>query len=448
MERPNKTAKSKSFVLAVLFLLSIFLIGKKVILATDYTSTHFIVRDPVIVDAGGFATSSSFQYFTSLGQFVIGESSSSNFIDRSGFQYYSTVVNPVLSGTSGNASASLSWTASTGNLGVVVSGYAVGMSTVSGSGYTFTNVGNVLTYNLTGLSNGTAYYIVVKTLDGLGNEVARSNEITVTPASSTGGGGGGGGGSSGSGTVSTGVVLSGYAYPLSQVTILKDGVIVAQTIAGADAQFSVRLTNLSSGSYNFSVYTTDDNGIRSTPFSFPIFVGEGVTATVTGIFLTPTIDTDKSAVKQGDDIVIFGQTAPESDVTIQVNSNTQLFRSVQSDKNGVYLYNLNTAPLEKGSHNTKSKTLLDNGESSGYGKAVGFLVGDENISKNPGEGAGSCRADLNEDSRVNLVDFSIAAFWYKKPLNESMKEKEKSCLNGDGIINLIDFSVMAFYWTG
>jgi hypothetical protein len=330
-------------------------------------------------------------------------------------------------------------------LGVSISGYEVGVSSTSGGGYVFTNVGNVLSYNMTGLTNGNNYYVVVRALDGLANEVARSGQITISPSGGASGGGGGGSGTS-SGTASTGVLFSGYAYPLSQVVILRDGVIAAQTIAGADAQFSVKLTNIGVGSYNFSVYGTDNNGIRSASFSFPIFVSEGVTANVTGIFITPSIDTDKSQVKQGDDIVIFGQTVPESDVTIQVNSETQLFREVKSNTSGVYLYNLNTAPLEKGNHNTKSKTLLENGQSSGYGRSVGFVVGNENIIKTPD--AGACRADLNEDTKVNLVDFSIAAFWYKKPLNEAIKTKEKSCLNGDGVINLADFSIMAFYWTG
>lgn len=442
--KKNKTTRITDYILVVLFFtLAIF--GKsRISLATDYTSSHYILRDPVLSEGAGYASSSTFQYLTSIGQAFIGESTSTSFINRSGFLYYSTVTNPVLSGTAGDTTASLSWTASTGSLGVNISAYEVGVSTTSGSGYTFTNVGNVLTRNVTGLTNGVTYYIVVRALDALGDDVALSNQITVTPASS--GGGGGGGGSSGGGQIATGIRFSGYAYPLSEVTILKDGDIVVQTIAGGDAQFSVRLSDLASGSYNFSVYGTDKDGIRSTPFSFPVFITQGATVDITGIFITPTIDTDKSQVKQGDDIVIFGQTTPESNVTIQVNSNNQLFANATSDRNGVYLYNFNTAPLELGNHSTKSKTLLENGQSSGYGRQIGFVVGNENVLKEAG--VGTCHADLNDDARVNLTDFSIAAFWYKKTLNTSIIEKEKNCLNGDGIINLTDFSIMAFYWTG
>lgn len=265
-----------------------------------------------------------------------------------------------------------------------------------------------------------------------------------TPPPSGGGGGGGGGG--GSSPPDTGIVFSGRAYPLSQITILKDGQIAFETIAGPDARFRVSLTDLTPGSYNFTVIAKDENGIQSNPFSFPAFISQGSTTDVTGIFLAPTIDVNKSQVKKGDDIVIFGQTVPESGVTIEVNSETQVFVNANSDKDGVYLYNFNSAPLEEGAHSGRSKTNLETGESSGFGKRVAFSVGDQNILKDPN--SNSCTADLNSDGKVNLVDFSIAAFWYNKTLSGDIILIETNCLNSDAKINLTDFSILAFYWTG
>lgn len=244
----------------------------------------------------------------------------------------------------------------------------------------------------------------------------------------------------------TGITFSGRAYPLSKVTILKDGQIALETIAGPDARFSATIADLSPGNYNFTVKSTDENGIPSSPFSFPVFISQGSTTDVTGIFIAPTIEVDKLQVRKGDDIVIFGQTVPESEVTIEVNSETQIFVETESDSNGVYLYNLNSAPLEYGGHDTQSKTNLETGESSGFGKRVAFSVGDQNIFKDIT--TSYCNADLNSDSRVNLLDFSIAAFWYNKTLSADVTSLEASCLNGDGKINLVDFSIMAFYWTG
>lgn len=267
-----------------------------------------------------------------------------------------------------------------------------------------------------------------------------------SPDPTPGGGGGGGGGGGSSTPPQTGVTFSGRAYPLSQVTILKDGQVAVETIAGPDARFRVSLNNMTPGTYNFTVRATDENGITGNPFSFPAYVTQGSTVDVTGIFLAPTIDVNKTQVRKGDDIVIFGQTVPDSAVSIEVNSETQVFVNTESDPDGVYLYNFNSTPLEYGSHSGRSKTNLTTGESSGFGKRVAFRVGDTNIDKAPGEAL--CQADLNTDGKVNLVDFSIAAFWYNKTLSGDIITTETTCLNGDGKINLSDFSIMAFYWTG
>jgi hypothetical protein len=53
------------------------------------------------------------------------------------------------------------------------------------------------------------------------------------------------------------------------------------------------------------------------------------------------------------------------------------------------------------------------------------------------------KGDFNKDGRVNLVDFSIAAYWHKRPSPPVSVD-----LNGDGKVDLVDFSIMAFYWTG
>jgi len=57
-------------------------------------------------------------------------------------------------------------------------------------------------------------------------------------------------------------------------------------------------------------------------------------------------------------------------------------------------------------------------------------------------------ADLNDDCKVNIFDFSIAAFWWNKPLTGNFFEVEKNKLNNDGKVSIEDFSIMAFYWTG
>ncbi len=262
----------------------------------------------------------------------------------------------------------------------------------------------------------------------------------VTPPVSGGGGGGGGGGDQiYVQPVMANASFSGRAYPLSQVVVLKDGQMAVTTVAGPDANFSVNLGNLSTGSYNFAVYGQDSANRRSNLFTFPVFVSSGATVNITGIFIPPTIQLDKSEVKQGDNLAIFGQSTPGAQVEIQVNSNQQLFLKTTADKNGAYFYNLDTASLEVGDHQAKSKTLAS-GEISPYSESMVFAVGSQNKEAKP---SNELKSDLNGDGRVNLVDFSIEAYWYKKE-NPPVKYD----FNGDGRVDLVDFSILAFYWRG
>ena len=186
-----------------------------------------------------------------------------------------------------------------------------------------------------------------------------------------GGGGGGGGGGVLPPSSETSVSFSGRAYPMSAIFILKDGQVAVITIAGQDANFSASLTDLSAGNYIFSLYAEDINGKRSSLFTFSTYVSAGAQTSISGIFIAPSIGVNKSQVKQGDNIAIFGQSTPKSEITIVVNSDVQHFSTTDSDEDGIYLYNFNSAVLEMGNHIAKSKTSL-NGDVSNYSKVIFF----------------------------------------------------------------------------
>ncbi len=271
--------------------------------------------------------------------------------------------------------------------------------------------------------------------------VFNTSQCVYTPP--TPGGGGGGGGSLRNRAT---VVLVGKAYPQSQVVVLKDGQIVAKTVASPLANFQVALTGLAAGEYTFLVYGEDKQGLRSPLLSFPVMVSKGTLTKIEDIFIAPTIALDKREVRRGEVISIFGQSVPQSLVTLEVNSATPFFARTLADKNGVYLYNFDTAVLEYGSHSTQSKSAT-NTEISAPSSRAPFLVGTRTVFA---EETTSCvkKADLNADCKVNLVDFSIAAFWYLRPLTPAFVVREKNQLSGDGVVNLVDFSIMAFHWTG
>jgi lysophospholipase L1-like esterase/fibronectin type 3 domain-containing protein len=81
-----------------------------------------------------------------------------------------------LTATTGNAQASLSWTASTG-----ATSYTVKRSTTSGGAYANVVTGVTATnYVNTGLTNGTTYYYVVVAVNSVGTS-GNSNQVSVTP---------------------------------------------------------------------------------------------------------------------------------------------------------------------------------------------------------------------------------------------------------------------------
>ena len=255
------------------------------------------------------------------------------------------------------------------------------------------------------------------------------------------GGGGGGGGASLPAISSTGAVFSGRAYPKSSVTLLKDSQVVASTVAGEDARFEISLTGLSPGNYLFSLYSEDERGYRSSLSTFPLSVTAGATLGVSGIFIAPTITTDAIEVRRGDIVTIFGKGAPGSEVTISVASDEPLFFRTSTGADGAYLYRLKTTTLESGDHLAKAR-LAAATEVSAFGKTVEFKVGSRTVLR-PERSPVTRKGDLNKDGRVNVIDFSILAYWYKRP-----NPRADADLSGDGKVNIIDFSILAFHWTG
>ncbi|MFH1430057.1 MAG: Ig-like domain-containing protein [Candidatus Uhrbacteria bacterium] len=279
----------------------------------------------------------------------------------------------------------------------------------------------------------------------VGGSVSISALVLGDEVQPPGGGGGGGGASVAAPAAHASTTLMGRAYPGSTVTILRDGAIVVETVAGFDAKFQVTLTELTPGSYNFSVYTTDSSGRRSATISYPMLLTSGAIAQVSGIFIAPTIDLSARALARGDTLTMFGQTVPDATVSIVIHSDSEHFLSSRADAHGAYVYNFDTSPLASGQHEARSKASSD-GEVSPYGLSATFAVAGKGESM--AVPSTTFRGDLNNDGRINLIDFSIAAYWYKQPLSDAMKTIERERLNGDGVVNLVDFSIMAYYWTG
>jgi hypothetical protein len=244
------------------------------------------------------------------------------------------------------------------------------------------------------------------------------------------------------------VNFSGLAYPGARVTILEDGKIIVQSIAGGDGRFVATTAGIMSGSYVFSAYAEDSRGDFSSTYSFPFQINASSIVNIRGIFLSPTIVADKLSVKQGEDILLSGFSAPGAAVSIDLGSPSgSRSYSAVADTFGVYRLSVNTGLLAPGSYVVRARAS-QGGVVSPDSKRISFIVTyGKTIIKKPGiESDGTCyslRGDINCDGRVNIIDFSIMKSWYR-----NRKPQPRVDLNSDGAVDLADFSILSSNWTG
>lgn len=270
-------------------------------------------------------------------------------------------------------------------------------------------------------------------ISGDGCSASCETEESYTPPS----GGGGGGGVFVPPSVETKVVLKGKAYPGSEVNILKDGELLDVVVADSSADFDYQIEEISAGVYTFGVWAKDENGIKSITYTLTFEVTSKTVTTVSGIFLPPTIGFEKSALTKGEILNIFGQTVPEAEVSVHVFSD-EVVATTTSDEIGGWLLPFDTSVLKEGSHIAKARFLFNSYEKSGFSNLRDFYLGKVVPS---GMNQKCPYADLNNDGRVNLVDFSILLYWWGEE-NECVDQ------NMSGTVDLTDFSIMMFYWTG
>jgi hypothetical protein len=217
------------------------------------------------------------------------------------------------------------------------------------------------------------------------------------------------------------VTFSGLAQPFGRVVILRDGNIVGITQADSLAAFSL-LLSLSPGSSVFSIYGTDTNGIRSGRLSFSLKIISNAITGIKNIFIPPTISWQGAAHR-----IISGQTVPQAQVIVDVSGGGKGEETI-ADTNGGYSILLHALS----SVATVKTSAVFNALRSPAG--VALYAGTSGVLR---------PADINGDSQINLVDFSILAYWYGRANFPPTLD-----LSGDGVLSIADFSILAFYWTG
>jgi len=261
--------------------------------------------------------------------------------------------------------------------------------------------------------------------------------------------GGGGGGSNGSaagffpGTNTppqqTLVVINGFAYPNREVRMLVDGNVIGIVLADSKGNFHFQSGDTTPGVSSFSLWTDDSTGLKSTLLTLTFRVASLSITTIDNVYLSPTINVDKTQVNKGEIIKIFGESSPAVNISIHVNSAVERVATTTSGALGNWSMNFDTSPLDENFHTAKAMIRLNSPSGiieSDFSRSVSFYVG-QNVPEK-----GKCGiADLNCDNSVNLVDFSILL--YNWGTSDATAD-----INKDGTVGLADFSIMMYYWTG
>ncbi len=266
-----------------------------------------------------------------------------------------------------------------------------------------------------------------------------SNCKTEAPPPPSGGGGGAYLGGGWNPPKKTQLVIKGKAYPGADVRILKEGELLEIVKANSFGDFTFKTSQITPGLHTFAVWTTDKIGTKSILLSTTFDVTANAITQLSGILLPPTIRADKTSVPKGGKIDFSGQTVPNVKVYLYVHSDKEIVKETTSTSSGDWSLPLETSNLE-GDTFHYAKSLFQSNISgatlkSGYSKTISFYVG-QNTPKNICPGA-----DLNNDGKINLIDFSILLYYWGT---------DNPCAdqNKDGKVNLADFSIMMYYWTG
>lgn len=237
--------------------------------------------------------------------------------------------------------------------------------------------------------------------------------------------------------ISTSVGFSGLAYPYATVYILKNGNLIKTTLADSLGKFQIDIDELKSTSALYTLYAIDKNGVKSTLLNYPLVITNGYYTKVMGIRFAPTISADKIEVKKNNSIKFFGYALPNEGIEINIGKIKNQIINTVSNNDGVYSINYLLKDFPKGEYEAITKYINDTRNS----KLIKFTIGNTNLYAD--ESLNNIPGDCNNDHLINIIDFSVLAFWYKK-VNPPV------CLdtNHDKIINLVDFSILAFYWNG
>lgn len=233
------------------------------------------------------------------------------------------------------------------------------------------------------------------------------------------------------------VQFSGLAAPNGTVIIKRGGVNIQTSSANAQAGFSVTLTSQPTGQQSYEVTGQDASGLALAPITFALNLVHSTTTAVSGVFLGPSIQLDKTSVTLGAAVTAAGATAPNSVITVVIPPTLKRYQSTAA-ADGTWSVTINTDDLGPGSYGATARASQPGNQLSALSATVAFAVDAADVCDDKNT------ADVNCDGNVDLVDFSILLFYWQ----ETNPTNARVGINGDGRVAIEDFSIMLYQWTG
>jgi cysteine-rich repeat protein len=265
----------------------------------------------------------------------------------------------------------------------------------------------------------------------------------IEPAGSGGGGasGGGGGGSGGRDRElpDTQVNISGRAYPSRTINFILDGDNVGSVQANGSGVFQFT-TQWSPGTATLGLWANDFAGTRSITLNNTFDITQGAVTNLNEIILPPTVRVSNPNFSPGAVLTVSGQSVPNATISLYIDKNNTPVASGQAGSNGQWSIEYSTSKLSSKEYTLRAKSVSGTPPLttlSNYSNPVQLFSGTE--------GRVSTPSDLNRDTRINLIDFSILIFWWQTNGGDSNPPAD---INGNARVGLEDFSILLFNWTG
>ncbi len=241
-------------------------------------------------------------------------------------------------------------------------------------------------------------------------------------------------------TPPTKMIIKGKAYPAGSIIVLRDGKKIKTITADSEADFEADI-DANGGTWTFGLRAKDKQGKESPVFNFTVTLEWQKTTIARDILLAPTIEVGKTFLKKGEELNIFGQTAPGSKVSIYINSEKEIVKETEADQDGIWFYTLDTSSLSSGGHTIYARAVSSDNLISSFSRSLNFFIGEKAPKEELPPEFPYLTTDLNKDGKVDIVDFSILLYWWGE-------DNPDVDLNENGIVDLPDFSILMYYWTG